>query len=353
MPVKQEQSGKNVTLKSIAEEMGISFSTVSKALNNSSLVKEETRRAVLEKAQKMGYAPNMMARGLRNKTTKTIGVIFNDIENTVWAHIFKTISIEMAKYGYTTLIGDGQFDESIERTSILSFLSRLPDFVILSPATANTENLALFAGMMDRVIVLGQQIPEVNCHYVNVDYGVSGYLSACELLEKGHRDIMIFTSPPVFPISWQYVHGIQRAYQEYGVPFDEKRLILMHTSIENGCHSIMELWDADKGEFQIPFTGVMTICDLMAYGIYKGLKRVGKRVPEDISVIGHDDNPLSGFSMPPLTTVHLPVKKMAESCLSIMRSALLENKREIRHYFLEPSFIRRKSVRQLDVRQGR
>lgn len=347
MPRNLESGGKNVTIKSIAEEMGISFSTVSKALNNSEFVKEETRHAVLEKAREMGYAPNMMARGLRNKTTKTIGAIFNDVENTVWTHMFKNISIEMAKYSYTTLIGDGQFDETIERSGILSFLSRLPDFVILSPATAKTENLSLFSGMMDRLIVLGQQIPDINCHYVDVDYAVGGYLSACELLQNGHRHNIIFTVPPEFPISGQYVQGIRRAYKEYGVPFDEERLIYMHTSIDNGCRAIMELWDESRGEFRIPFTGVMTFCDLMAHGIYKGIMRLGKRIPEDISIIGHDDNPLSEFSMPPLTTVHLPTEKMTESCLVIMKSVLLENNRKICHYFLEPSFIRRGSVRQM------
>jgi len=91
----------------------------------------------------------------------------------------------------------------------------------------------------------------------------------------------------------------------------------------------------------------MTFCDLMAHGIYKGIMRLGKQIPEDISIIGHDDNPLSEFSMPPLTTVHLPVEKMAESCLAIMKSVLLENNRKICHYFLEPVFIARRSVKQL------
>jgi LacI family transcriptional regulator len=341
---KNGSSGSNITIKSIAKEIGLSFSTVSKALNGSKLVKEKTRRSVLEKAREMGYSPNMLARGLRKKTTKSIGVIFNDVENTVWIRIFKKISIEMAKYGYTTLIGDGQFDKNVERSHVMSFLSRMPDFVILSPATASTDNLVLFADMIDRLIVLGEQIPNINCHYVDVDYTAGGYMSASELLGNGHRDNIIFTVPPEFPISTQYVQGIMRAYDEYGVPFEEDRLIYKHTSIDNGYKAIMELWDADKGEFNIHFTGIMAFCDLMAHGIYKALQTLGKRIPEDISVIGHDDNPLSEFSKPPLTTVCLPTEKMTESCLAVIKSVLIDENKEICHYFLEPTFVRRGSV---------
>ncbi|MDR1132809.1 MAG: LacI family transcriptional regulator [Synergistaceae bacterium] len=336
--------GSNITIKSIAKEIGLSFSTVSKALNGSSLVKEETRASVLEKAREMGYSPNMLARGLRKKTTKSIGVIFNDVENTVWIRIFKKISIEMAKYGYTTLIGDGQFDQNIERSHIMSFLSRMPDFVILSPSTASTDNLALFADMTDRLIVLGERIPNINCHYVDVDYATGGYMSASELLENGHTDNIIFTVPPEFPISTQYVQGIMRAYSEYGVPFEKERLIYKHTSIDSGYSSVMDLWDAEKEAFSIHFTGVMVFCDLMAHGIYKALRKLGKRIPEDISVIGHDDNPLSEFSKPPLTTVCLPTEKMTESCLAIIKSVLIDDNKEICHYFLDPTFVRRESV---------
>jgi LacI family transcriptional regulator len=335
---------KRVTIKSIAEEMGISFSTISKALNNNECIKEETRRAVLDKAYEMGYSPNMLARGLKNKQTKTIGVIFNDVENTVLTHIFKTISIEMAKYGHMTFICDAQFDEKIEQASILSLLSRMPDFLILSPTTANRDNICLCRDIWNRVILLGDRIPGINCHYVHVDYELGGYLSACELLSKGHRNNLIITEPLSFPISNQYVQGIRRAYGEYGLSLEEGRIKYAHASLDNGFSTMMDLWDNTKGAFKFPITGVLIFCDSMAHGVYKALERVGKKIPEDISVIGHDDNPLSGFSMPPLSTVHLPKEKMAESCISIMKSILVEGKQDLSYYSLAPYFISRKSV---------
>ena len=148
-------SNKPVTIKSIAKELGISFSTVSKALNNNPLVKEETRRLVLDTAKEMGYTPNSLAKGLRSNSTKTIAVIFNDIENPALTYIFRNISIEMANHGYTTMIFDSQFSEKQELANILTVLSRQPDFVILEPTTTNPKNLNLLSGITQKLILQG------------------------------------------------------------------------------------------------------------------------------------------------------------------------------------------------------
>lgn len=341
----KKKLGENVTIKSIADELGISFSTVSKALNNSSLVKEETRDLVLKKAEEMCYAPNMLARGLRNKTTKTIGVIFNDIENPVLTYIFKVLSIYMGKYGYTILICDSQFDLKIERANIISVLSRMPDFVIISPTTASSDNLKLLSDMMDRVIILGNKISEIKSNYVNVDYSHGGYVSAMELIAKGHKNNLIITESIDFPYSRDYIEGIKRAYMECGLEFDPDMVKYEHTTISNGYNTVINLWDKTKGCFQKPFTGVMTFCDSLAHGVYKAAIQLGLKIPDDISIIGFDDNPLSVFSMPPLSTVYLPKEKIADCCIKILHAALIDNDPAISFYSLEPYLVSRESVK--------
>lgn len=341
----------NATIKSIAQELGISFSTVSKALNNNTAVKEETRNIVLKKAQEMGYAPNTLAQGLRNRSTKTIAVIFNDIENPALTYIFKNIAIEMSKYGYTTLICDSQFSKKTERSNIASVLARQPDFIILEPTTTDPENLALLAGISNRLILQGARYDNINSHQVHVDYEHGGYVSACELLSKRHRDILIITEPLDFPISRQYVNGIKRAYKEFGIPFNPDRIKTTHACIQNGFTILCDLWNTEKSCFTIPFTGVLTFCDTLAHGVYKAVTQFGLQVPKDISVIGFDDNPLSAFSAPPLTTVHLPKEKMAESCIKILQSVLIKKRTETHIYSLEPYLITRNSVKDLSLEE--
>ena len=249
---------KPVTIKSIAKELGISFSTVSKALNGNPAIREETRKMVADKAQEMGYRPNSLAKGLRGNSTKTIAVIFNDIENPSLTYIFRNISIQMANYGYTTMIFDSQFNEKTERANILTVLSRQPDFIILEPASNSMENLKLLEGMEHRLILQGARYESINCHHIHVDYFQGGYLSACEMLSKGHRSCLILTEPLSFPISAQFVLGIRKAYHEYQIPFHEDCIITTYSSIQNGFRIMQELWNEEEKQYRLPFTGVLT-----------------------------------------------------------------------------------------------
>lgn len=336
-----------VTIKSIAQELGISFSTVSKALNGNPAIKEETREMVVEKARELGYTPNSLAKGLRGDSTKTIAVIFNDIENPALTFIFRSIAIDMANYGYTTMIFDSQFSEATERANILTVLSRQPDFIILEPNSTNTENLKLLEGMERRLILQGARYESVDCHYIHVDYFRGGYLSACELLSKGHRDCLVFTQPLSFPISRLYVLGIKKAFEEYHIPFDDERIFITPSTIADGFKRMQELWDTRQKRYRIPFTGIMTFDDNLAYGVYKSAKQNGLSIPEDISVIGFDDTPITQFSAPPLTTIHLPKEKMAESYIQILNSTLIDQHTDIRTFTLEPYLVSRDSVKNL------
>ncbi len=176
----------NITIKNIAEQLGVSFSTVAKALNNDPLVKEETRKRVHEKAAELGYLPNSLAQGLRSKTTKTIGVILNDIENPTRTHIVKRISVDLAKYGYTTLIFDSLYDLAIERKNISTALSRMPDSIVISPVSIHAENLSLLSNMYDRTVILSRMYEAVPANYVHMDHKRGGYISASTMLNNGH-----------------------------------------------------------------------------------------------------------------------------------------------------------------------
>lgn len=333
-----------ITIKTIAKHLGISFSTVSKALNGNPSIKEETRKLVAETAKELGYMPNSLAKGLRGNSTKTIAVIFNDIENPSLTFIFKNIAIYMAKYGYTTMIFDSRFQEQTERDNIRTVLSRQPDFIILEPMLADSENLRLLEGMEQKLILQGCRYETIDCHHIYVDYAQGGYLSACELLSKGHTDCLILTEPPSFPSSAQFLMGIRKAYAEYGIPFLEDRIVLTHSSIMDSYLTMQSLWNHQKNSYRIPFSGILTFDDNMALGVYKSASQNGLNIPKDLSIIGFDDNPMTAFTNPPLTTIHLPKEKMAEGCISILHSVLIDQNLDTKIFALEPYLVQRGSV---------
>lgn len=339
---------KNVTIKSIAKELGVSFSTVSKALNDDPAVKLETKNMVIEKAKEMGYTPNSFAKGLKGNSTKTIAVIFNDISNSMLAYVLRTIAVEMSKYGYTTIIFDSQYDEHTEQMNIQNALSRKPDFIIFEPFSASTKNLQLLKNMQGRLLLQGARHMDINCHYIYIDYMQGGYLAACELLSKGHKDCLILTENTTYPISEHFVSGIKRAFEEYAVPFDENRVFAMSSSIKNGFTTLQSLWDSTQRIYKIPFTGVLTFDDNLAYGAYKFALQNRLAIPDDISVVGFDDNPYAAFSAPPLTTIHIPKERLTEDYLQILKSILVENRTDTHIFTLEPTLIIRDSVAQLN-----
>ena len=336
---------RKITIKSIAEELGISFSTVSKSLNDSPSIKEETRKLVKQKAREMGYSPNLLARGLRTKSIKNIAVIFNDIENPVLTYIFKTISVTMAKHGYTTLICDSQFDVNTEKFTVQSVISRMPDFVIVAPATTDNKNVNMLLKNSQNVIVFDKADSQLNGSFIDVDYEYGGYISACELLSKGHRNILVITEPIDYPYSTYYLNGIKKAYAEYAVEFNEEYVKFVHSSLESACAIVLSLWDHEKHCFTLPFTAAMCFGDNFALGAYKAASQLGLSVPDDISVVGFDDNDICDFATPPLTSVHLPRERMAQTCIEILESHLIAKNPSNLSFSLSPHLISRKSVK--------
>ncbi len=335
----------DITIKYIAEQLGVSFSTVAKALNDDPVVKEETRKRVQDKAAELGYYPNILAKGLRSKVSKTIGIILNDIENPTRSHIVKRISVDLAKYGYTTLIFDSQYDLDIEKRNILNVLSRMPDCVVISPVSKDIVNLSLLNNIFDRTVILSMMFDNIPANYVHMDHKHGGYISASAMLNYGHTRNIIFVEPIDFPSSVQFLDGVKLAYKEKDVPFDEDLVIYRIPSIENGCDAICSLYDSKKKGFTIPFTGVIANYDMYAFGVYKAAIKLGFKIPGDISVIGYDDNPMASMLTPPLTTMFMPSESVAAHCSAILLSKLVDKDPTIKSYDLKPYLVERDSIK--------
>lgn len=327
--------------------MNVSFSTVAKALNYDPKVKRETIELVNRRAKELGYRPNFMAKGLKSSSSKCIGFILNDVENPALAYIFKRVSVKMEEHDYSTLICDSQYDALVEHRNILSLLSKATDALIIFLVSSDTSNIALLNEFPEKVILLGDcgDYPQFSC--VAINYEAGGYLSAKELLQNGHRDCVVFAEPKTFPASLQYLDGIRRAYADFNLTLDEDRIFYSAPSIDNGCNLFMNLWDSANKKLKIPFTGVLTFCDSLAHGVYKACKMLKLSVPTDISVIGFDDNPLSAYSYPPLTTIYLPKEQMLDRCCGILDAKLLKGVSEPMRYFIDPHLVVRESVKDL------
>jgi DNA-binding LacI/PurR family transcriptional regulator len=333
-----------VTIKSIANELGVSFSTVAKALKDDPAISEQTKQAVREKVRQLNYFPNDTARALRSSSTRTIGIILNDLENASYALLVKTITVALSSHGYSILVCDSQYDPEIERRNVLAMLSKRPDCLILSPCTQDSDALLPPDVLRERTVVIDHMPGSLEINAVCVDHRRGGFISASAVLGRGHRKVLTLTTPRGFPGGARYLEGARAAFAESGVPFNDELVSTFVPGIEAGRAAFESAYAARRGDADGPVTAVICFCDAMALGVYAGARRLGLAIPRDLSVVGYDDTPMASFTDPQLTTVRNPVDLVASNCARVMSARLLDRETSIKRILLEPSLVERGSV---------
>lgn len=330
-----------VTIKSIAEALGISFSTVSKALNNDPAISQQTRELVQAKAKEMNYTRNYFAQSLRQKGSKTIAIIVNDIEIPAYGEMIAIISGKLAAHGYTTMVSDSQYSEEFERSAIRTVLSRMPEAVIITPADPTGNNIQLLEPMYDRTLVLGDLQGTAKTSSLYVDHRLAGRLSAGHMLYNGVEQNLILGGPEGYQSSDLFLQGVRDAYEKANAPFDEGMVLRFKPDQQTAYRRFMELWQETPDFCE----GVICFCDSMAFGIYRAARELGLNIPEDLSVIGYDDGPANDFTDPPLTTIHMPKDLVAAQCAQYVVDRLVSGNTQLQSYKLQPYLADRGSVR--------
>ena len=333
--------GEKVTIKSIADALNISFSTVSKALNGDPSISEHTRKMVQEKAQQMHYTRNYFASSLRQNSSKTVAVVINEIDIPAYGELMSMISGELAPHGYTTMISDTQYNDKFEKNCIQNIVSRMPDAIVIAPADPSGNNMHLLTHLWNRTLVLGDIPDESEANIVSVDHRLAGRLSADHMLENGNLRNLILGGPEGYQSSAYFLSGVQDAYAQHGIPFDPACVYRYRPSVQETYKLFKSIWQTNPGSID----GAICFCDSMALGIYKACRELGLKIGEDISVIGYDDNYTNEFTDPPLTSIHLPKDQVATHCTQFVLNRLIDGNTEKYRCNIQPTLVERASVK--------
>ncbi|MFP4345000.1 MAG: LacI family DNA-binding transcriptional regulator [Anaerolineales bacterium] len=292
----------NVTLKSIAEAVGVSTASVSRALNDQPGVSDVVRQEILETARRMGYTPDLSARGLATSRTHTVAFAFPKSKLSA-ADPFYPLMVEGAEsylsaYDYHVLLTtlDLETMAQPERLSVLNG-NRVDGLILAGPQIPASFTLRVMALGLPVVLVDNSlsQTP-VNC-VLNDDEG-GAYAAVRHLLERNHRRILFLSGPPTWISNQERIRGYRRAMRQW-----ESAPLILHgeeTTIESGealLPQALERWPE--------ITAVCAANDSMAIGAMRAAARLGKRVPDDLCVVGFDDISWARLCNPPLTTVHV------------------------------------------------
>lgn len=302
----------HVTLELIAREAGVSPSTVSRILNGTAKVSDDKRQAVEDTIARFNFQPNLMARSLAMGQTHTIGVLTQFIESPFYGEALRGIEDALAGSAYSPLFVSGHWNLKEEEARMRLLQARRVDGVIILTGRLSDQQLLKYAERLP-IVVTGRALNAPRLASFDQDNFAGACSATRHLIELGHTRIAFIAGPNDHPDAAERLRGYRQALADAGIDGAPELIVRADFLESGGMLAINHLLEAG-----VPFTAVFASNDQMAYGARLALYRRNIRVPEDISLVGYDDLPNSTYSMPPLTTVRLPVYEIGRMAAQAM-----------------------------------
>jgi LacI family transcriptional regulator len=301
--------------------------------------------------RELDYRPNTLASGLRSGKTKTIGLIVPDISNQFFAEVSRKIEDNGFENGYSVILCNSDDDWKKEKNYIDVLVAKQVDGIIFISAGEESENLNKALEFDLPIVLVDRDIRNVNVDIVLVDNKSGGFNATQYLIELGHNRIGCIAGPsPVTPSAMR-VEGFKQALQEAKLAVDPALILPGDYRFSSGEKVMRSLLMNPS-----PPTAVFASNDMMALGAIKAIHENGLKIPEDISVIGFDNIPLSQATYPSLTTISQPIQEMAALVVNLLvermkfqdqRVKLLEEEPDFRRVVLQTELIVRNSCREI------
>jgi LacI family transcriptional regulator len=307
---------KKITLKQIAKELDVSISTVSKSLRNSPEIGEETRLKVQAFAKFYHYKPNNIALSLKNRRTKTIGIIIPEIVHHFFSTVINGIEQVANENGYSVVIclSDDSFDKEVMNMELLANGSIDGFIMSLSKETQFKGDFHHITEVISQgmpVVMFDRITNEVLCDKVIIDDRLAAYEAVQSLINKGRKKIALVTTVDYVSVGKLRTDGYIKALLDNNIPFDE--------------HLIIKIEDVDTCEIIIgklledeAIDAVFAVNEIFAVTCIKTANKIGLNVPKDLAVIAFTDGMISKYSTPTITTVSQSGVKMGNRAAKIL-----------------------------------
>lgn len=290
-----------IRLKDIALKTGFSANTVSLALRESSRIPVETREVIRRAADELNYQPNHVARALVSRETKTIGLVLTDIMNPTLTKTAQQVELALAERGYSTLFATSNHSLAEEKRALETFRSRRVDGILIYPAVHHElDHIKALSRQFPVVLLIAG--PDVGIDAVSVDDRSGAQRAIRHLIELGHKRIGLLNPTPGSGNNEKF-EGYQRALLQAGIPFDPELVVATNGHYAtHGFYGFDELMSIDR-----PPTAVFCHNDSLAFGALRWCHRNGRRVPEDVAIMGYDNIEFAEFAEPTLSTMNYAV----------------------------------------------
>lgn len=333
------------TIKEVARQAGVSISVVSKAFNNYTDIKEETRQRIFAVANELNYTPNIVAKNLSSKKQMTFGLITsgvlnnNEKDNNAF-DVFKGVytAVSESKYELSIFLIDSQSQK--QKSYVQYCRERNIGGAILQGIRTDDQYYKELINTNIPCVVLDIMTETDNglIGSVSIDNVKAGKKVADYLLERNHRDIIVMAGTEETYVNSERLKGVQQAFQEHKIVLEDDKILYAEFSEQKAYHLAKEYLQSHQP------TAFLCFSDLMAFGVAKAIQEKGLRIPEDISVTGFDDLVLSRYSQPSLTTIRQDFMEIGRLSAVLLQD-LKENKAEKHHIYVEHQLVERESVK--------
>lgn len=290
---------KQITIKDIARELGISVSTVSRALTNNPEISETTKEMVRELARKLNYKPNLLASNLRTNKNTTIGVVIPEVNHHFFASVLDGIEQAANEAGYSILICQSHENMEKEIQNVQTLLhSRVAGMLVgVSKETMHLHHLQEVLNSNTPLVLFDRPCPSLSCDQVVSDDYAGAYGAVEHLIQTGCKRILYFSSSMNLEVAHRRYQGWRNALQKHGLWHSTDDIIIADTR-ELAIEELPKQMNADQRP-----DAIFCVNDHCASGVLYAAQKLGLRVPEDLSICGFSDAPLARITTPMLTTV--------------------------------------------------
>jgi LacI family transcriptional regulator len=294
------------TIRDVAREAGVSVATVSRVLNDSGPVREETRRRIREIAQRMRYTPNLAAQSLTTARTSTLGVLLPDLFGEFYSEVIRGIDQTAQQSGYHVLVSSSHNDRAEIEGSLRAMRGRVDGLVVMSP---DLDAVSLSSNLPERlpVVLLNCEVDDLSYDSINIDNYGGAYSMTEHLTRMGHRRVGLIKGSERNLDARERARGYRQALEDAGVAVVAAYEVAGDFGDRSGYLAAEALLALDERP-----TAIFASNDSMAIGAISALREAGVSVPEDVAVVGFDDIPIARYLSPPLSTVRVSISQLGE-----------------------------------------
>ncbi|QOR72758.1 LacI family DNA-binding transcriptional regulator [Ruania alkalisoli] len=308
------------TLRDVADAVGVSVNTVSRALRGESGVSAESRETIRRAAERLGYVPNVHARSLVLGGPRTIGLVITNVSNPFYAELISAIEQRAAEEGYHIVLFLSEESTAREQAAAENVIRSGLDGVIVVPVQGETNPWPAVERAGIPLVVVNRRLDDLDVDTVATDNHAGAYAATSHVIAQGARSIVMLEEDlPITTID-QRIQGFRDALVDASLPLDDRQVIMVPTRRNDRAALPWQAGDAYRVTVDLLARGhrpdgCVVGNDYFALGLYRALRERGLRCPEDTLVVGFGDYPFAEFLEPPLSTVRLPAGEVGRAAV--------------------------------------